>query len=217
MDTLNAYEHRETWLHNAGLRMRPVFAEHGGQIPTNIRVAPGFPAGSRRAIGQCWPERASKDGSYEIFISPVLDDPMQVLACLAHELIHPTVGLEAGHRGLFKRLALAIGLTGPMTATQPGEAFKRRMEPILESLGPYPHAALDPWRRIAGPEQPDGAASGGVQWPAGFRPQGTRLLKMMCPMCGYTVRVTAKWLKVGPPHCPDHGKTIWAPAGSRRD
>jgi hypothetical protein len=212
MDTPNAYEHRETWLHQAMLRMRPIFAECGGKIPANIRVAPGFPAGTRRAIGQCWPEKASKDGSYEIFISPVLDDPMRVLNCLAHELIHPTVGLEAGHKGPFKRLALAIGLTGPMTATQASETFKRRMAPILESLGPYPHAELNPWKRARAPEQPDGAEEPDrARLPAGFRRQGTRLLKMMCPVDGYTVRVTAKWLKVGPPHCPHHGAMVWAP------
>ena len=35
--------------------------------------------------------------------------------------------------------------------------------------------------------------------------QGTRLKKASCPECGYTVRVTQKWLDVGPPHCPEHG------------
>ena len=212
MDTESAYKHRESWLHQAMLLMRPIFAEHGGEIPANIRVAPGFPAGTRRAIGQCWPEKASKDGSYEIFISPVLDEPMRVLDCLAHELIHPTVGLEAGHKAPFKRLAVALGLIGPMTATQGGEAFKRLMEPLLESLGPYPHAALNPWKPLGAPEQPDGAEQPDrVGLPAGFRRQGTRLLKTICPTWQYTVRVTAKWLRVGPPHCPDHGAMVHQP------
>lgn len=33
--------------------------------------------------------------------------------------------------------------------------------------------------------------------------QGTRLLKCQCATCGYTVRVTRKWLGLaGPPICP---------------
>ena len=35
--------------------------------------------------------------------------------------------------------------------------------------------------------------------------QTTRLLKCQCDICGYTVRVTRKWLDIGAPHCPDHG------------
>jgi hypothetical protein len=188
-------------LHAAIVAMRPVFSKHGESIPPNIRVAPGFPFGARRAIGQCWPKAASRDGSFEIFISPVLDDPMRVAGVLAHELIHATVGTKAGHTGPFKRLALAIGLTGLMTATNEGDAFKRELAPILESLGPYPHAELDRWRRFCGPDGPDAPGL-----PAGFKPQSTRMLKVMC-QCGYTARVTLKWLNLaGPPHCPrGHG------------
>jgi hypothetical protein len=194
----NGFEHREAYLHELmAAAMRPMFTEHGATIPGNIRIACGFPLGGRRTIGQCFPAAHSADGFYEIFISPVLADAMRVAGCLAHELIHPTVGLKEGHKGPFKQLALAIGLTGPMTATQEGEAFKRQLAPILESLGPYPHAELNPWKRVA--EQPDAA-----NVPGGFKPQGTRLLKVMCA-CGYTVRVTQKWLNVGPPHCPMHG------------
>lgn len=36
--------------------------------------------------------------------------------------------------------------------------------------------------------------------------QGTRLLKCECPECGYTVRVTQKWLDIGNPICPEHGE-----------
>ena len=80
-----------------------------------------------------------------------------------------------------------------MTATQEGDAFKQSVEPILELLGPYPHAELNPGKRICAPDES----------PDGFKPQGTRLLKVMCPQCGYTVRVTQKWLvDVGPPLCP---------------
>jgi len=34
---------------------------------------------------------------------------------------------------------------------------------------------------------------------------GSRLNKVCCETCGYTARVSRKWLDVGAPHCPDHG------------
>jgi hypothetical protein len=45
------------------------------------------------------------------------------------------------------------------------------------------------------------------QYPAGFLTdtpkQGTRMLKCECSVCGYTVRITRKWLTLaGPPICP---------------
>jgi hypothetical protein len=44
-------------------------------------------------------------------------------------------------------------------------------------------------------------------YPAGFLidtpKQGTRMLKCDCSACGYTVRITRKWLDAaGPPICP---------------
>lgn len=41
--------------------------------------------------------------------------------------------------------------------------------------------------------------------PAGLvpvKPGGTRLLKVYCPSCGYTVRVTKRWLDKAVPVCP---------------
>src|SRR5215510_11432827 len=136
----NTFAHREAWLHGAIAAMRPIFASHGASVPANVRVSCGFP--SIRAlngicnqrIGECWAETASKDGSIEIFISPTLADPMRVAGVLAHELVHAAVGLDEGHKGRFKRLALAIGLTGKMSATQEGDAYKTALEPILEDL-----------------------------------------------------------------------------------
>lgn len=40
--------------------------------------------------------------------------------------------------------------------------------------------------------------------------QGTRLLKTYCEKCGYTVRVTSKWLATGMPRCgiAKHGRMV---------
>jgi len=45
-----------------------------------------------------------------------------------------------------------------------------------------------------------------AQVPAGaveVKPQSTRLLKVHCPLCGYTCRITQRWIdKAGTPDCP---------------
>ena len=41
--------------------------------------------------------------------------------------------------------------------------------------------------------------------------QSTRMLKVLCPSCGYTLRTTARWLAVGFPTCPCGTETTLAP------
>src|SRR3546814_3946952 len=64
----------------------------------------------------------------------------QIAAILAHELVHAAVGIPAGHGKAFKRVALGLGLVGPMRATTPGEAFLAAVASILDVAGPLPHA-----------------------------------------------------------------------------
>src|SRR5262249_36715988 len=122
------------------------------------------------------------DGTREVFISPTLADPVDVAHVVEHELIHAAGFM--GHGADFKRVAVAIGLTGKMTATVPTDAHRDELAALVADLGAYPHATLTP-----GEDE---------------RKQSTRLLKVQCPAedCGYTVRVTAKWLEVGFPMCP---------------
>jgi hypothetical protein len=110
-----------------------------------VRVAIGFTseAAKAKAIGECWDNRLSADGHFEIFIRPDLAHapdamPAQIAAILAHELVHAAVGIPAGHGKAFKRVALGLGLVGPMRATTPGEAFLAAIAPILDAAGPLP-------------------------------------------------------------------------------
>jgi hypothetical protein len=84
----------------------------------------------------------SADGHFEIFIRPTSHAPdampAQIAAILAHELVHAAVGIPAGHGKAFKRVALGLGLVGPMRATTPGEAFLAAIAPILDAAGPLP-------------------------------------------------------------------------------
>jgi hypothetical protein len=187
------YNTREEWLVAAVAKLADLFAEAGAELPT-VRVSVGWPGGHGKknaVIGQCWAPAASADNVAQLFISPVLGDASRVLDVLAHELVHATVGTEAGHRGPFAKLAKAIGLEGKMTATIASDGLKARLDDIAAELGEYPHAAITPAL-------------------AGVKKQGTRMLKVECAEgSGYIVRMTRKWLdEFGAPSCPCHGETM---------
>jgi hypothetical protein len=181
---------REEWLNMASQRIAARLAELQLAMPVRYRVTCGWPskkAISRKSarIGEAWPRGASSDDTAEIFISPVLDDALEVLATLAHELCHVADENKSGHRKPFQKLAAGIGLTGPWTSSVPGPEFERWSSPVITDLGPYPHAAINPSLPM--------------------KKQGTRLHKVVCHQCGYTVRVTQKWIDVGFPTCPCGG------------
>jgi hypothetical protein len=180
---------REEWLNQVAQLMAPWFDALGCPLP-RVRMAIGFPStGSKgKRIGECWAGEASADGTHEILIRPDLDDALDVAAILAHELTHAAVGIPAGHGATFAKVAKAIGLVGKMTATTAGDVFKRDAAPILDAVGALPHARL------------------GFGMSSGPKKQKGRLLKAECPTCGYTVRVTPKWVEeAGAPWCPKHG------------
>lgn len=179
------HKSRENWLLDAVDIFRPWFEEHGATIPELVRVSVGFGKRQRKGtIGVCYSSKAAEDGVHQLYMSPVLDDPVQVLGVLLHELIHAWDDCKSGHKGEFKRVALALGLTGKMTATVPGDDLTTRLQDVVGKLGPYPHAKLN--LSELGPKQ------------------STRMLKVWAPdCCGMIVRTTQKWLiEVGYPSCP---------------
>lgn len=208
----DTYKNRETWLNSIAALMAPRFEELGYPLPP-FRVSVGFPSAGLRskAIGECWDKRASSDERFEIFLRPDRANSMEVACTLAHELTHAAVGLRCGHKGAFETVALALGFSRPLThASDPSDQLASWIEPMIERLGPIPHASLM-WtglkvKRGGGGIVPDDA-EGEDGEPTSSRPktQTTRLKKAACSECGYTVRVTAKWLDVGSPHCPNHG------------
>lgn len=195
---------REEWLTAAIAALKPWFTDAGSPITLPVRVAIGFPsraalAVKKRRIGECWSVESSGDRTIEMFISPVLDRPIDVLATLAHEMAHAALGTNVGHRAPFKKLVKKLGLIGPATATDAGPDFIARIEPIMEDLGPLPHSKLTPM--------------------SGFKkPQTTRQLKCECGVCGYLVRVTKKWLETaGAPICPTDKVPLVADAPEESD
>jgi len=176
-------ETREGWLNRAVEALREhVFIPAGEHVPP-VRVSVGWPKGGRKVIGQCWKTTAAADEVSQVFISPVLHEPAEVLETLVHELVHAVDNCESGHRGEFRRIAKEVGLEGKMTATHAGAELLATLMEVAEELGEYPHAALTP------------ALSG-------VKKQGVRMLKVVCPEDGYIVRTTQKWLDIGTPTCP---------------
>lgn len=187
---------REQWLNKALALIRKHLDQTAEvTVPEAVRVSVGFPGGRRsknHAIGQCWTNTASKDKVFELFISPTIDEAQEVLATLIHEAIHATVGLAAGHKAPFKKVAIAAGLEGKMTATFAGPWLRDVMKDWSAKLGPYPHGALDPSKAdTSGPKK-----------------QSARLIKCECTECGYVVRTTQKWLATGEPLCPCNGEPM---------
>ena len=205
----DTHPNRESWLNDVAARLRPAFAQLGAPLPERLRIAIGFPSAGRRAkaTGECWDSAASADATFEILVRPDLAEAegalaLPVAAALARELVHAAVGIQAGCGPAYRKVAHSIGLVGPMRATGPGPAFLALIAPVLEAVGPLPHARLDADRAAAAAGQDNGEA------PLTTRPrkQANRHVRCACSECGYVARTARKWLdQAGPPHCPNHG------------
>lgn len=196
---------REAWLMAAVEALRPRFAEVGLPLPAAVRVSVGFGHGAKREsatiLGQCWAARATADNVPTVFISPEVDDTARVLDILLHELIHAADDCQSGHKGAFAEAATRLGLEGPMTATTAGIALAADLMTLAATLGDYAHAKLMvPKRTAEVPVGPDGRPVPRVH--SGPKTQGTRMIKLECPCCGYVARTTRKWLALGAPSCP---------------
>lgn len=198
---------REAWLIAAIDALRPRFAGIGAELPRNIRISVGFKPGTAaenaKTGGFTYRRRVSADKSSAVFISPELSDPVDVLRVLVHELLHVSDDCESGHRGTFAKRFRAIGMTGKTTHCDAGETLRLELAMLASDLGEYPHAALSVTRRrMAGEPEPEAPREPDGSGPA---KQGTRNIKIMCPVegCGNTARTTRKWLDAGlTPICP---------------
>ena len=183
------FENREEFLTQAVEEFRPVFDAIHRPLPLGIKVACGFPLGAKRskAIGQCFSANHTKENIIQIFISPVLSKPHEVIETLVHELCHATAN-GMNHGKPFQQVAKLMLLEPCMTgknawrATKGNADFSVEFAGILDSLGEYPNPQIELSHHA--------------------KTQTTRMLKASCPSCGYTVRLTAKWAAQGLPTCP---------------
>jgi hypothetical protein len=177
---------REQYLLSSLDLFRPLFESKGSPVPTKVRVSCGWPSRNALAkkkprVGEAWSSKCSSDETFEIFVSPSIKEAREVLATLVHEMVHCAVGVEKGHRGPFKKLALAVGLVGKMTATTAGDELLREIDAAIVQVGQYPHAEL----KSSTKEK---------------KPQVCRQLKVICKECGCICRMSQKC--IDDPGCP---------------
>lgn len=174
---------REQWLMQAVDHILPIFERAGYAIPI-VKVSVGFPStgGKGRHLGQCWSTKSAEDGVNQIFIAPHLQTPLDFLDTLVHELVHAVDDCESGHGDNFKKIALGVGLKGPMRSAGAGEFLKQDLLRIAEKLGSFPHGRLRlPVRSMQKTPKRPGAK---------------------CTKCGYEVVMLKRHLHLGPPICP---------------
>lgn len=172
---------REQWLNNAAEALRSDFNSIGEDFG-KPRISIGF-TGSRnglKSLGAAWHKDVSNDGTCEIFIAPHVQTQEDILAVLVHELVHACGYMDHGKE--FRRVATGVGLTGKMTSTVATDALKQRLNAIIDEIGQFPGAALNPSRPT--------------------KKQPTRMIKMECQSCGFIARASRSAIeRAGLPTC----------------
>jgi predicted SprT family Zn-dependent metalloprotease len=179
---------RETWLNLMIDKSVPLFDEAGfkiSDIRDKLKVSCSFIQGSRgsklkNAIGVHYNPSVSADGFHEMMIQPSISDSVQAVGVLIHEMVHSIqTHLYHDKNGFlnvkphgkeFRKIAIAVGLQGKMTATTESPELKVIIQKWIDELGEYPHAkmTLNDSRKK----------------------QSTRLLKLECTHCGFICRAS---------------------------
>jgi hypothetical protein len=210
----NKYKTREEWLEAAVILIGSDVVEPllGCTLTDKIKSSCSFATTGNKlkrksedgkfsgfTAGQVFPPSRENDGiNYQIMVSPLVDDPQQAVDVLSHEVCHVIDECMNGHKAPFTKIRKTIGLygrkkdsdeyipNGASTDTKAGPELEIILQKIVEELGPYPHSRLDT---------------------TGRKKQTTRMHKCQCSECGYTVRLSQKWLDVGTPICTfqEHG------------
>ena len=170
-----------------------LFKQAGYTVPHTSQVdihyslpSKGAARGSRsQRIGEAWVPECNSEGRHTILISPAIEpeEPsrsLEILGTLIHEVVHIVVGVQHGHRAPFKKCALAVGLTGKMTATTNGPELTERLTEWLKLNGLCPAGALNVSNR---------------------KKQSTRMIKAQCIPCNYIVRLSRSQAEKGLPLC----------------
>lgn len=138
------HKYAEVWLHEAVELMRPKFAEAGYEIPP-VHLSVGFTVygyrvnTKRLVLGTCSSRKMDKDGINQIFISPVVDDPITVLVTLAHELVHAIDDCKHNHGPVFQKISKDLKLTDCMAVNLfDFRDTLRSYQSMLDQLGRYP-------------------------------------------------------------------------------
>lgn len=175
---------RESWLTEISLQVRPLFK--GFRMPV-YRLTCGWPSrnavgGGSIRLGECHGPKDDKTGIYDIFVSPLLDDSLEVAGTVMHEMAHVVAGIPAGHKGLFVTLCKHVGLTkGKPTVAMPGVLLNEKLQRIIEIQGKYPHTKI---QLVAKQVKPSSN------------------IALVCTECGCKFSIASKWIEQsGMPTC----------------
>lgn len=181
MELEQMHDTREGWLTHGLSVMGGRLNSHGYALPDKVKVACGFGPGARggkKTAAVCIAPEASTEGITEVFISPVISDPVTALGAV---LVMAGHAAGQGKGKAFKSFCTAMGLEGKAKEARPNSATEAWLrDDVLPMLGAYPHASIDLSKRD--------------------NKQGTRMIKLVCPETKdekgnpYTVRMTKKWL-----------------------
>ena len=176
---------REQWLNEcAKLIKSEVFKPAGFNLLLGkVKISCGFPSkggtrSSQKTIGQCFNNKIN--GFNEIFINPSEANGVRVLDVLVHELVHAHDNCKSGHKAPFRKIAVAVGLEGRMTATVAGKELTSKLKSIIKRVGKYPHKKLDI---------------------TDIKKQSTRMIKVSCGCCGSIARMSRTAYETNQPIC----------------
>jgi len=213
----------EQFLHNVKLTTIE-YAFGRGNIDTKdvaklmaIKLAYGM--GENGAYGVTYYNAWKRHDCQEHSIVPFVEigtrhqrDWRQIATTCIHELAHVLAGFEAAHGKDWKAACEKLGMrraraVGSHALCMLAPELRARIAQLSKPTDGQPISRV---AEVLGPRggKPKGCTvgigtRGGKSRGAG---SGSRLLKVTCAECGYTARVTRKWLDIGAPHCPLHGE-----------
>lgn len=144
MKTKNIPQQREEWLNRATGLFTRHWATLGVKVPSDVQLSCGFPGGGsiRRRIGECWSRSRSARKVNQVFISPVIDNPIKALDILGHELLHAVEDCRSGHGRNFTKLSGRVGYSGGKSSSAETPQAKAMIAGMCKVLGKYPHGAV---------------------------------------------------------------------------
>lgn len=143
------HQYAEVWLNEAVELLRPHFAEAGYEIPP-VHVSVGFstdgykPSARKNTFAVCHAKCMNVDGINDIYISPLIYEPVEVLGILVHELVHAVDDCQSGHGETFKKItkALKCGDNLSVSLSEFRETVERHRA-IADKLGRYPRSGVN--------------------------------------------------------------------------
>lgn len=139
----------EVWLNHAIEELRPHFSNAGYKIPP-VHVSVGFstdgykPNAKINTIAVCHARCLSKDNVNEIYITPLKTEPVDVLAVLAHELVHAIDDCQSGHGAGFQKISFALKLSdNPQVSLADFRETIENFRAIAITLGKYPRGTVN--------------------------------------------------------------------------